>query len=159
MNANFGIVLRKSDRESFFLQLPPRFRTWGQEVLEVAGHRYIFPGLDGVEFGIYPVTKFIRGKLPVNEKLADLEYAWMTGRGLDKYQAWVMNGDDADHSNDFEPVFMALLSQLGFWAVMLAPEGDRLEAFFDAGPSDLAPILRKSLRDLTACEGFLAVCN
>lgn len=44
-----------------------------------------------------------------------------------------------------------------FWAVMLAPEGDRLEAFVDAGPDDLVAMLRKCLRDLTACDGFLAI--
>ncbi|MHA6853513.1 hypothetical protein [Ralstonia pseudosolanacearum] len=157
MNANFGIVLRKSDRESFFLQLPPRVRTWGQEVFAVGEHRYIFPGLDGVEFEIYPVTKFIRSKLPVSEQPADLEYAWMTGHSLDKYQNWVMSDGDADQPNVFEKVFIELLSQLGFWAVMLAPEGDRLEAFVYAGPVDLVAMLRKCLRDLTACDGFLAI--
>ncbi|WP_231409392.1 hypothetical protein [Ralstonia solanacearum] len=157
MNANFGIVLRKSDRESNFLQLPLRVRTWGQEVFEVGERRYAFPGLDGVEFELYPVTKFIRSKLPISEQPADLDYAWMTGPGLDKYQAWVVSGDDEAHSNVFEPAFMALLSQLGFWAVMLAPEGDRLEAFVDAGPDDLVAMLRKCLRDLTACDGFLAI--
>ncbi|MFV8631945.1 hypothetical protein ACNRDB_21070 [Ralstonia pseudosolanacearum] len=154
MNANFGIVLRKSDRESVLLQLSPRVRAWGQEVFEVGEHRYIFPGLDGVEFEIYPVTKFIRRKLPVSEQLADLEYAWMAGHGLDKYQTWAANLDDSDHSNVFEKVFVVLLSQLGFWAVMLAPEGDRLEAFFDAGPSDLVTIFRKCLHDKAACEVF-----
>ncbi len=81
----------------------------------------------------------------------------MIGPGLDKYQAWVMNGDDEAHSNVFEPAFMALLSQLGFWAVMLAPEGDRLEAFVDAGPDDLVVMLRKCLCNFTECDGFLAI--
>lgn len=47
MNANFGIVLRKNDREPIFLKLPPRVRTWGQEIFEIEKCRYIFPGLDG----------------------------------------------------------------------------------------------------------------
>ncbi|WGS45459.1 hypothetical protein LFL97_22250 [Burkholderia sp. JSH-S8] len=157
MNANVGIVLRKSDREAVLSQLARQVRTWGDEVVEVGDKQYGFPGLDDVEFQIYPVTDFILSRIPACERAADLEYAWMTGAGLDTYQLWVKEHDEVAPLGVFENSLVALLSRLHFWAVMCAPEGDRLATFVRVDALDAVLMLRRAARDLIASEGFLAV--
>ncbi|WP_406806666.1 hypothetical protein [Burkholderia semiarida] len=156
MNANVGIVLRKRDRETVLLQLARQVRTWGEEVVEVGEKRYGFSGLDDIEFQIYPVTRFILGRMPAGEQVADLEYAWMTGAGLDRYVSWVREHDEAAPLGVFEVSLVALLSKLHFWAVLCAPEGDRLATFVRVDALDMVKMLRRAVRDLTASEGFLA---
>ncbi|MBN3817275.1 hypothetical protein G3N57_11915 [Paraburkholderia sp. Se-20369] len=157
MNANVGIVLRKSDREAVLSQLARQVRTWGDEVVEVGEKRYGFSGLDDVEFQIYPVTRFILSRIPVGERAADLEYAWMTGAGLDRYVSWASEHDEAAPLGVFEHSLVAMLSKLDFWAVLCAPEGDRLATFVRVGALDMVQMLRRTARDLIASEGFLAI--
>ncbi|MGA3979498.1 hypothetical protein ACI2UK_27060 [Ralstonia nicotianae] len=155
MNANFGIVLRKVDRERVLSQLPPQIRKWCEETVVVGKPRYVSPGLDEVEFEIYPVTKFIRSRLPASEQSAELEYVWMTGVGLDKYQSWAVEMN-SKNSSLFEIGFCQLLNSLNFWAVMLAPEGERIGDVVAVDVDNLVQILRRCVRDLNMCEGFLA---
>lgn len=158
MNANFGIVLRKGDRESTLSQLAPRVRTWGGETVEEDGpRRYAFPGLEGVEFEIFPVTKFVRGRLPASEQASELEYVWMTGAGLDSYASWAQAHDEQAPGTSFETGLVSLLGRLKFWAVMFAPEGDRLGKFVNVSVNELTHMLRREVRDVAASEGFLAV--
>ncbi|MGA3984505.1 hypothetical protein ACI2VE_25530 [Ralstonia nicotianae] len=156
MNANFGIVLRKDDREKVLSRLLPQIKRWGEETVVVGKPRYVSPGLDEVEFEIYPVTKFIRSRLPASEQSAELEYVWMTGVGLDKYQSWAVDMSSKD-SSVFEMGFCQLLNSLNFWAVMFAPEGERLGEVVAVDVDNLVQILRRCIRDLNVCEGFLAV--
>ncbi|VWD30841.1 hypothetical protein [Burkholderia contaminans] len=157
VNANVGIVLRKSDREAVLSQLARQVRTWGDEVVEVDEEQYGFAGLDDVEFQIYPVTRFILSRLPADERPADLEYAWMTGAGLDRYLSWANEHDEAAPLGVFEGSLVAMLSQLHFWAVLCAPESDRLATFVRVGALDMVKMLRRTARDLIASEGFLAI--
>lgn len=158
MNANFGIVLRKQDRELAFSQLTPRIRTWGGETVdEDRPHRYVFAGLEGIEFEVFPVTKFIRELLPVSEQELDLEYVWMTGDGLDCYASWAKMHDEGASAASFETGLASLLGRLGFWAVVFAPEGERLGKLVKVSVDQLTHILRYEIRNLTASEGFLAV--
>src|ERR1700756_1648415 len=127
MNANLGIVIRKSDREKVLRALSPRLRTWGSETVEEEGsQRFSAVGLEGVEFQLFPVTKFIRDRLPSNEQANELEYAWMTGPVLDTYEAWAKANRDAFASHALETGLTVLFEQLPFWALMFAPEGERL---------------------------------
>lgn len=157
MNANFGIVLRSVDRRTVLLPLAPNIRTWGDQIVEDDTDRYTFRGLDDVEFQVYPVTKFILSRLPASERTTGLEYAWMTGVGLDKYELWVKEGGTASQCSSFERGFVALLSKLRFWAVMFAPEGDRLAMFVTVGPDEMIGMLRGAVRDVTSSDGFLAI--
>ncbi|WP_080410833.1 hypothetical protein [Burkholderia ubonensis] len=157
MNANVGIILRKSDREAVLSQLARQVRYWGDEVVEVGDKRYGFQGLDDVEFQIYPVTGFILSRIPAHERAADLEYAWMTGAGLDKYLLWVKEHDEFAPPGVFENSLVELLNKLHFWAVLCAPEGDRLATFVRGSALDVVLMLRRAVRDLIASEGFLAV--
>ncbi|HEF5875258.1 TPA: hypothetical protein SAY52_005958 [Burkholderia cenocepacia] len=157
MNANVGIVLRKRDREAVLLQLARQVRTWGDEVVEVGEARYGFSGLDDVEFQIYPVTPFVLGRIPAGERVSDLEYAWMTGAGLDRYVSWAREHDEAAPLGVFEESLVAMLSKLHFWAVLCAPEGDRLETFVRVNALDMVQMLRRTARDLIASGGFLAI--
>ena len=158
MNANFGIVLQKVDRDRILLPAPPRLRTWGDEVVrEDAADRYAFEGLDEVEFVICPVTNFIRSRLPEDERAEGIEYAWMTGAGLEKYERWVAQSDTATPRGRFETAFATLLGRLRFWAVLLAPENDRLAKFSTVSSQEMLEMLRGAVRDLAASDGFLAI--
>ena len=157
MNATFGVVLRKVERWAVLRLLPPNTQSLAEETVEVGPQRFSFPGLDEVEFEIHPVTEFIRLRLPTAERGAELEYAWMTGRGLDAYQAWARDAGPTTPAHSFERAFQALLGQLGFWAVMLAPETDRLEQFISVRANDMTQLLRRNVGDLRSSRGFLAV--
>jgi len=160
MNANFGIVLRGVDRRSVLSALGPRMRSWGDEVIvEEGAERFSFLGLDEVEFQIYPVTKFIASRLPSSERTADLEYAWMAGPGLDKYQQWAIQESITAPYGSFESSLVALLSKLGFWAVMFAPESDRLTTFAAVTPGQMIQMLRGAVRDVISSNGFLAIAK
>ncbi|WP_080404094.1 hypothetical protein [Burkholderia ubonensis] len=158
MNANLGIVLHKSERESTLRQLPPETRTWGDEVVEVdASNRYAFPGLDGVEFHIYPVTDFIRSQLPASERSARLEYAWMTGAALSSYASWSKTHHDEAAFVPLELGFVTLLRQLRFWAVLFAPEGERVGEVAALSAEDTVRLLRCGAQSIAECPGFLAL--
>ncbi|MCA8256713.1 hypothetical protein LGM89_25895 [Burkholderia sp. AU31624] len=158
MNANLGIVLHKSERESTLRQLPPETRSWGDEVVEVdAPNRYAFPGLDGVEFHIYPVTDFIRSRLPASERSASLEYAWMTGAALSSYASWSQTHHDEAAFVPLELGFVTLLRQLCFWAVLFAPEGERVGEIAALSAEDTVRLLRHGVQSIAECPGFLAL--
>ncbi|MBB6583675.1 hypothetical protein [Ralstonia solanacearum] len=157
MNANLGIVLRKAERDKILSQLPPQIKNWAGEEIVVGKSRYVFPSLDKVEFEIYPITKFILSRLPASEQGEELEYAWMTGVGLDEYRSWLVREEDFKKPNAFEVSLSGLLNILDFWAVMLAPEGERLGEVVVADVDNLLRMLRRCVRDLDVCEGFLAV--
>ncbi|WP_321861548.1 hypothetical protein [Burkholderia cenocepacia] len=158
MNANLGIVLHKSERESTLRWLPPETRTWGDEVVELdAPDRYAFPGLDGVEFQIYPVTDFIRSQLPASERSARLEYAWMTGATVSSYASWGKTHHDEAAFVPLELGFVTLLRQLSFWAVLFAPEGERVGEVAALSPEDTVHLLRCGVKSIAECPGFLAL--
>lgn len=158
MNANFGIVLRNVDRRLVLAPLAPRMRTWGDETVREEGpDRYAYTGLEDVEFEICPVTKFIRSRLPASEQNTDIEYAWMTGAGLDRYQEWVAENGAVANYCSFESEFVRLLSELNFWAVMFAPENDRLGTFAMVSSGEAVEMLRRAVRDVASSDGFLAI--
>jgi len=160
MNANLGIVLRKQDRVSAFQPIALPLRTWGDEVVVVdAPQRFSVDGLSDVEFEIFAVTKFIRNQLPIDEQSRELEYAWMTGAGLDAYEAWARTNDDGARANSFETTFRNVLNRLCFCAVMLAPESDRLGFRAHVSSDEMIHMLRHGLRDLASCKGFLVIID
>jgi hypothetical protein len=160
MNANLGIVFRKSDREKLLSAASPRLRTWGSETVEEDGpQRFVAVGLEDVEFQLFPVTKFVRGKLPLLEQEQELEYAWMTGPALDTYEAWAKGNRDSSESHAFEVRLVALLERSHFWALMFAPEGERLGSFVTVDASRAVRELRRGASDVATSGGFLAVSS
>lgn len=160
MNVNFGIVLPRVDRQSVLSALGPRMRGWGDAVVaEEGAERFAFPGLDEVEFRIYPVTKFIMSRLPHGERSADLEYVWMVGPGLEKYRQWVIRESIAAPYGSFEGALVTLLGRLRFWAVMFAPESDRLATFVAVTPGQMIGMLRGAVCDVISNNGFLAIAK
>lgn len=160
MNANIGIVLRKSDREQVLSAISPRLRTWGGEIVEEEGpQRFSARGLEGVEFQLFPVTQFIRGRLPSEEQAQELEYAWMTGPALDTYEAWAKANREVSESHALEAGLAGLLGQASFWAVMFAPEGERLGVHFTVSVREAVQELRRGAGDVSASEGFLAMSS
>lgn len=158
MNANMGIVMSAVDKERVLALVAPRLRTWGGEVVEESGpRRFTASDLDGVEFELFAVTKFIRDRLPVGEQTKELVYAWMTGPTLDQYEEWAKASDDAAERHPFEVALLSLLGRLESWAVMFAPEGDRVGEFISVGPHDFVRMLRGSARDVTSGDGFVAI--
>jgi len=81
----------------------------------------------------------------------------MTGVGLDSYAAWVQTHDEQAPVAPFEAGLAALFGRVNFWAVMFAPEGDRLGKFVDVSVGELTHMLRRAVRDVAASAGFLAV--
>lgn len=156
MNANLGIVFRKCDREKLLSPIPPRLRTWGNETIEEEGPlRFSAPGLDGVEFQTFPLTKFIRDQIPSSQQGQELEYAWMTGPHLDAYEIWAMANLEACEKHALEAALATLLENSSFWAVMFAPEGERLGVFGSADVRKAVRELRRGASDVVASEGFL----
>ncbi|PCE30027.1 hypothetical protein [Burkholderia ubonensis] len=159
MDANFGIIAPKSELEVILFKRPPEIRYWGDEPVEVGAPRYGYPGLNEIEFRICPLTTFMRGKLPPAQQAVDLEYAQMTGVGLDEYESSFVTAEDGTMMNAFEAGLTKLLNQFTFWAVLFAPGGDRLEEFLTVDMEGMMHELRRGVRDLRACNGFLAVCK
>jgi hypothetical protein len=158
MNANLGVVLHKSERESMLRQLPRETRTWGDEVVNIdTPTRYVFTGLDGVEFHIHPVTDFIRTRLPASERSARLEYAWMTGAALSSYASWSKTHRDEAAFVPLELGFVTLLRQLRFWAVLFAPEGERVGEVAALSAENTVRLLRRGVRSIAESPGFLAL--
>lgn len=158
MNANLGIVLRKGDREQLLSELPFRFRSWGNHAFQEEGpQRFSAEGLEGLEFQLYPVTTFIRGRLPPAEQAHELEYAWVTGPALDTYETWAKANCAAPGSNPVENGLLTLFERSAFWALMFAPEGERLGSFLSVDARGAIEALRRGVSDVSASEGFLAV--
>lgn len=158
MNATLGIVLLKADREVKLSPLSPRFRTWGSEVVEEEGpQRFSFDEMPSAEFVLFPVTKFVRGKLPARVQTEELEYASIRGPGLDSYVSWAEINRDASSAHPFEAGLRALLSELEFWALIFAPEGERLGGISSTVADSAVRMLREGTSDLSLCTGFLVV--
>lgn len=160
MNVNIGIIFRKSDREKVLLSIPQRRRTWGVETFDEEGPRHFYAqSLAGVEFQIFPVTDFIRNSLPANEKSQELEYAWMVGPALDDYEVWAQSNREFPDLHTFEFGMVALLEKASFWALMFAPEGERLSSYLTADVHEAVMQLRYGASDVSSSEGFLAISS
>ncbi|MBA1362078.1 hypothetical protein [Burkholderia gladioli] len=156
MNAKFGLVILKVDRMRFLKMLPPKTVRWGDEIYEVdSPSRYVSPIVMGVEFGVHPVTKFILNRLPEIIRSEELEFVSIDGPLIDKYQRWCSDG--AEGVENFEIEFIDFLSRVNFWAVMFAPEGERLEDVVYLNFDELIPLLRKNVGDIPMSDGFLAI--
>lgn len=158
MNANLGIILRKQDRESILAPLAPRRRTWGGEVVEEENsQRFAAIGLDDIEFELFPITKFVSDRLPTAELTQKLEYAWMIGGALDAYELWARKNAAFATWSSLESQLLALLDRLNFWAVMFAPEGDRLGSVVAGDAGDAIRMLRSGVSDVSTSGGFLVI--
>jgi len=157
MNANFGIILKKREREHLLSSLPRETRTWGEETVEVGEVQYAYAPLDDVAFQIYPVTPFILDRLPDSLKSEELEYAWISGSGLESYEL-LLQGEQTtpEQSCVFESGLTRLVGDLSGCAILFAPEGDRLGKFITCSSDEVISILRESIMHLTTSEGFLA---
>ena len=156
MNANFGIILRKTDRENL-LSSVVETRTWGDEVVETGVIKYKFSGLENIFFQLYPLTEFVLNNLPENIRNESLEYAWMDGSALDSYEEWLRG--DVTNQSGFEQGIKSLIQSLSFCAVMFAAEGERLQQFVHVDEEGFISLLRKNVQDVFASNGFLAVLN
>ena len=138
----------------------PRRKTWGGEIVEEDGaQRFAVPGLENVEFELFPVTKFVSSQLPPAEQSQELEYAWMTGDALEAYERWSKVNASSPARSSLEVELGVLLTRLNFWALMFAPEGDRLRGIATVTAGDAVRMLRHGLSDVSECEGFLAVSS
>lgn len=157
MNANFGIILKKREREIFTEPLPRHTRSWGEETVFVGDPQYGSPIIKEVLFQIYPLTKFILDHLDGEFRKEDLEYAWMAGIGLDSYELYV-NSDDFNSGvlSEFERGFKGFVDQLSKCYVLFAPESDRLSNFISVTSDDIISVLRSNLRNMHCSNGFLA---
>lgn len=159
MNANFGIIVLKADREKYFLPLKKETRSWGDEVVDVGEQKYSCPLLEGVDVQLYPITPFIRKKLQPELASNDIEYVFMQGAAIDSYAAWLSEQDeysDESESHPFERGLLELLKSVNAWAVMFAPSGDRLENYLSIGPDELVSVLRPNVKSIGSSKGFLA---
>ena len=160
MNANFGIIVLKADREKHFLPLKKESRTWGNDVVEVGEQEYACSLLDGVHSRLYPITPFIRQKLQPELASGDAEYVFMQGAAIDNYATWLSEQDeysDEGEKHPFEKGLLALLKSLNAWAVLFAPSGDRLEGNLSVGPDELVDVLRVNVKSIDSSNGFLAI--
>ena len=124
MNANLGIILRKSIIENLLSPLPPEFRTWGDAEVQVDEKRLTFPALENVEFQPFPVTQFVADHLPAQLKGEDLMYAWMTGHAFDGYEEWVCNNDTAfPDLHSFEKGLLEMIREARGPLSYLRPKG------------------------------------
>ncbi|WP_186048835.1 hypothetical protein [Burkholderia gladioli] len=156
MNAKFGLVILKVDRMRFFKMLPPETVQWGDEIVEIdSPSRYVSSIVMGIEFGVHPVTRFILNRLPEGARCEELEFVSIDGPLLDEYQKWCLVG--AEGRDGFEIEFIDFLSRIDFWAVMFAPEGERLEDVVYLGCDELIPLFRKNFGDISMSDGFLAI--
>lgn len=157
MNANFGIIFTKADRETL-LSPVVETRTWGDEKVETGVVKYKFDGLEDISFELYPLTEFVLNNLPEKIRHETLEYAWMNGLALDNYEEW-LRGDFTNDQSGFEQGIKSLLKSLSFCAVMFAAEGERLQQFVHVNENEFISILRKNVLDVIGSNGFLAVLN
>lgn len=160
MNANFGLIIRKSKANSLFIPLPQETRTWGQEVIAIDEQSFCFLPLQGIEFKFYPVTEFIKKHLPIDARFDDNEYMWMTGQMLDNYEGWVhVNDIDTAEFHPFETGLLELVRQAGVSSILFAPEGERLENFVNISRSGITGLLRTNVKNIDESKGFLATVN
>jgi len=160
MNANFGVVLLKSDREQHFSALPRETRSWGDEVCEIGDSEYSFSLLQDVRCQLFPVTPFIKKQLTADLSSGDVEYVYMHGQGVEEYSAWLatgLGGAGDSQAHPFEKGLLELLNSVRTWAVMFVPSGDRLEEFTSASSGELIHILRSHVYSLASSQGFLAM--
>lgn len=160
MNANFGIILRKSIVKTLLSPLAPVVRSWGDDEVEVGEKKFTFPSLMNIEFQLYPLTEFVEGHLPIQLKGEELTYGWMTGRALDEYEEWVRNNDIATPGlRPFETGMLDLIRQARGATIMFAPEGERLGEFVSVEPTAAISLLRLSVKHLDESMGFMATVN
>jgi len=157
MNANFGIILRKSIIDTLLSPLAPEVRSWGGEQVEIGEKKLAFPPLGNIEFQLYPVTKFVEDHLPIPLKGEILSYAWMSGQALDEYEEWVWNNDVATTAmHPFEKGLLEMIYKARAATIMFAPEGERLGEFVSVEPAAAIDLLRRNVKDLDESTGFMA---
>lgn len=157
MDVNLGIYLRKSDREAVLTPLPPRMRSWGDEMFEEEGpQRFSALELEGAEFEIYSSDGPVLDDFPADELGHELEYAYMTGCALDAYEQWAQENVSSPDLSEFEQGLAALLHRLQFWALVFAPESDRLEETVTVDVKEVIQKMRRGAEKVWDCDGFLA---
>lgn len=158
MNANFGLILRKSMMELLLLPSEPIVRSWGNELVEPGQRKYTFPLLEKIEYELYPLTSFIKNHLPTMVAIEEFEYAWMSGKALDEYEEWLLNNDvTTQEKHPFETGLFELIRQAGEAAIMFAPEGERLGEFVNVDSLCAIDLLRSSVTNIAESNGFLAI--
>jgi len=157
MNVNFGIILRKSIIDNLLSPLPPEFRSWGDEEVQIDERRLSFAALENIEFQLFPVTQFVMDHLPAQLKGEELTYALITGKALDGYEEWVGNNDTAfSELHPFEKGLLEMIRRARETAIIFAPEGERLGEFVNVVPTVAISLLRLNVRNLAESKGFMA---
>lgn len=157
MNANFGIILRKSMIETLLVSSAPIVRSWGGIKEENSEKKYTFPSLANIEFQLYPLTEFIQSHIPLPLKDQELTFAWMNGQGIDEYEEWIRNSElTTAEKHPFETGLLEIIHEAHGATIMFAPEGERLGDFFIVEPTIAINLLRLSVKHLEDSKGFMA---
>ncbi len=158
MNARLGLVLLQKEREREFVARPRETRSWGGEVVEVGEAFLSVPDLPpDVYARMFPLTDFVRQRLPDSAKMQVLEFAQLYGPGLEDYSASLAaEGRDERQLHPFERGFVALSRRLGFLALLFAPEHERIGDFVTANAMQVVILLRAGIRTLDRSRGFVA---
>lgn len=157
MNANFGIVICKEAADTLLLRAESKVVPWGGESFSSEVSEYENASLPMIRFQLFPMTEFVKSKLPTAISECEIVYAWMTGSGLDDYEAWVRSVEDESLGvHLFEVGLMDLVKEAKKAAIMFAPEGERLESFLPINIQDIPSLLRRNIRDISSSSGFLA---
>lgn len=160
MNAKFGIILRKAILPSVLTQSTPTWRYWGDELVEVGEKVYTSQLIEGVTFHLYPITEFVRDHLPADFRKEELEYASMTGEAIDAYEEWLaVTNCSIDELHTIEKGLLQLIEQVGGVAIMIAPEGDRVNEFIIGEHVELIAKIRYTIKNLIDSDGFLVTIN
>ncbi|WP_423394988.1 hypothetical protein [Burkholderia sp. LMG 21824] len=81
----------------------------------------------------------------------------MTGAALRSYASWSKTPHDEAEFVPLELGFVTLLRQFSFWAVLFAPEGERVGEVAALGTEDTVRLLRCGVQSMAECPGFLAL--
>lgn len=162
MDAFLALIVRKESIEATFIPLPRETRQWGNEVLELEGEQeYTCESLADVRWRISPVTAFLQGKVSPLFTTGQATFVEMYGDGVDAYAAWLTQAekeaiaDGAPHP--FEQGLARLLESLHPWALLFAPESDRLDAYLTVDAAGAISLLRHHIRFQEMSDGFLAL--
>ena len=156
MNVEFGLILNKKI-DLYFSAIPKEVKEWGGDFFEDGDVKLVSRFLDGAFFTEYPVTEFILSRIDSGIDKDDISYLSIGGAIVDEYEDWINNNSILTKDTHVVEVWLLkIISEVGWGAIMFAPEGDRLEDFFDVSCSDLIVLIRKNVKNMWESKGFLA---
>lgn len=164
MDASLALIVRKESIEATFIPLPRETRQWGNEVLELEGEQeYTCESLADVRWRISPVTAFLQGKVSPLFATGQAMFVETYGDGVDAYAVWLMQTEEEALAegtlHPFEQGLARLLESVHLWALLFAPESDRLDAYLTGDAAGVISLLRHHIRFQEMSDGFLALAS